>query len=74
MVFKMAHFRKSTGPRWVNDYALYKKYDTYFGDVVPLLCVNALGINITTLSDSHKDCLSKIIFSKSKTKLKAVFL
>ena len=51
-----------------NDYALYKKYDTYFGDVVPLLCANALGINIITLSDSHKDCLSKVIFSKSKTK------
>ena len=51
-----------------NDYALYKKYDTYFGDVVPLLCANALGINIITLSDSPKDCLSKIIFSKSKTK------
>ena len=51
-----------------NDYALHNKYDTYFGDVVPLLCANALGINIITLSDSYKDCLSKIIFSKSKIK------
>ena len=48
-----------------NDYALYKKYDTYFGDVVPLLCANALGYHIITLS--NKDCLSKIIFSTSKT-------
>ena len=45
-----------------NDYALYKKYDTCCGDVVPLLCANALGINIITLSDSHNVCLSKIFF------------
>ena len=51
-----------------NDYTLYKMYDTYFGDIVPLLYANALGINIITLSDSHMDCLPKIIFSKSKTK------
>ena len=43
-----------------NDYALNKKYDTYFGDA-PLLCANALGMNIITLIDSHKGCLSKIM-------------
>ena len=50
-----------------DDYALHKKYDTYLGDTVPLLCANALGINIIVLNDSRKDRLSKIIFTKKSS-------
>ena len=39
-----------------NDYAVHKKYDTYFGDTIPLICANALGINIIVSNGSHKGC------------------
>ena len=50
-----------------NFYAFDKKYNTYFGDTVPLLCANSLGINIGVLDDSHNSS-SKVIFSRNKTK------
>ena len=46
-----------------------KKYDTYPGDAVPLLCANVPGINIIVLNDSRKDRLSKIIFTKRNSKV-----
>ena len=46
----------------INYYAFDKKYNTYFGDTVPLLCANSLGINIGVLDDSHNSS-SKVIFS-----------
>ena len=52
-----------------NDYAFHKKYDTYFGDTLPLLCANAPGINIIVLNYSRKDRLSKIIFTKNNSKV-----
>ena len=52
-----------------NDYALHKKYDIHLGDTVPLLCANALGINIIVLNDSCKDRLLKIIFRKKNSKV-----
>ena len=50
-----------------NYYAFDNKYNTYFGDTVPLLCANSLGINIGVLDDSHNSS-SKVIFSRNKTK------
>ena len=54
-----------------NYYAFEKKYNTYFGDTVPLLCANSLGINIGVLDDSHNS--SSIVFFH-ETRLKLVFL
>ena len=51
----------------LNYYAFDKKYNTYFGDTVPLLCANSLGISIGVLDDSHNSS-SKVIFSRNKTK------
>ena len=53
---------------FINHCAVHRKYDTYFGDTVPLSCANALGINIIVLNGSYKSCLSEIIFPKNKSK------
>ena len=49
-----------------HNYTVNKKYNTRFGDVVPLLCTNALGFNIVILNDSY-NVSPKVVFSKSES-------
>ena len=49
-----------------HNYTVNKKYNTRFGDVVPLLCANALGFNIVILNDSY-NVSPKVVFSKSES-------
>ena len=49
-----------------HNYTVNKTYNTRFGDVVPLLCANALGFNIVILNDSY-NVSPKVVFSKSES-------
>ena len=49
-----------------HNYTVNKKYNTRFGDVVPLLCANALRFNIVILNDSY-NVSPKVVFSKSES-------
>ena len=48
-----------------HNYTVNKKYNTRFGDVVPLLCDNALGFNIVILDDSY-NVSPKVVFKKNR--------
>ena len=56
-----------------HNYTVNKKYNTRFGDVVPLLCANALGFNIVILNDSC-NVSPRVVFFIKKRKSNLCFL